>query len=43
MRRRGIVVTELDEDEKRKFRAAVQPLYEDFAGQSDLIERIQNT
>lgn len=43
MRRRGIVVTELDEDEKRKFRAAVQPRYEDFAGQSDLIERIQNT
>ncbi len=41
MRERGIEVTELDEAEKAKFRAAVQPMYDSFASQKDLIARIQ--
>ena len=40
---RGIVVTELSSEEKQKFRAAVQPLYDQFADQSELIARIQNS
>ena len=40
---RGIVVTELSREEKQKFRAAVQPLYDQFADQSELIARIQNS
>ena len=36
---RGIVVTELSSEEKQKFRAAVQPLYDQFADQSELIAR----
>ena len=43
MRAVGIVVTELDEAEKEKFRAAVQPMYDRFADQSDLIARIRNS
>ena len=41
MRAVGIEVTELDETEKEKFRAAVQPMYDLFAEQSGLIARIQ--
>ena len=41
MRAAGIEVTELDEAEKEKFRAAVQPMYDLFAEQSGLIARIQ--
>ena len=41
MRAVGIEVTELDEAEKEKFRAAVQPMYDLFAEQSGLIARIQ--
>lgn len=40
---RGVEVTELSEEEKQKFRAAVQPLYDAFAAQSELIGRIQKT
>lgn len=42
LRGRGIVVTELSEEEKSKFHAAVQPLYEEYAAQAELIARIQN-
>lgn len=41
LREVGIVVTELDEDEKAKFRAAVQPMYDLFGEQAELIARIQ--
>ena len=41
MREAGIVVTELDEAEKAKFRAAVQPMYDLFGEQAELIARIQ--
>lgn len=41
MRAVGIEVTELDEAEKEKFRATVQPMYDLFAEQSGLIARIQ--
>ena len=41
MRDAGIVVTELDEAEKAKFRAAVQPMYDLFGEQAELIARIQ--
>ena len=34
-------MTELDEAEKEKFRAEVQPMYDLFAEQSGLIARIQ--
>ena len=37
----GIEVTELDEEEKAKFRAAVQPMYDRFAQQGELIARIR--
>ena len=43
LRGKGIMVTILPEAEKEKFRAAVQPLYDSFAAQAELIERIQNT
>ena len=43
LRGKGIKVTTLPEAEKVKFRAAVQPLYDSFAAQAELIERIQNT
>ena len=43
LRGKGIKVTILPEAEKEKFRAAVQPLYDSFAAQAELIERIQNT
>ena len=38
----GVEVTGLSEEEMQKFRDAVQPMYEDFAEQQDLIARIQN-
>ena len=41
MRAWGVDVTPLSEQEKQKFRAAVQPLYEKFAQWAELIERIQ--
>ena len=41
MRVWGVEVTPLSEQEKQKFRAAVQPLYEKFAQWAELIERIQ--
>ena len=43
MRDNGIEVTELDDAEKAKFRAAVQPMYERFSTQSELIVRIQES
>ncbi len=41
IRSKGICITELSAEEKEKFRAAVRPLYEGFADQNDLIERIR--
>lgn len=41
LRAAGIEVTELDEEEKARFRAAVQPMYDRFAQQGELIARIQ--
>ena len=43
MRKRGICVTELDEAEKARFRAAVQPMYDEFSAQQELIDRIQKS
>lgn len=43
MREKGIVVTELSEEEKQRFRDAVQPMYEAFADQKKLLERIRET
>ena len=41
MRAAGIEVTELDEEEKARFRAAVQPMYDRFAQQGELIASIR--
>ena len=41
LRAAGIEVTELDEEEKARFRAAVQPMYDRFAQQGELITRIR--
>lgn len=43
MRKRGICVTELDEAEKARFRAAVQPIYDRFRSQAKLIQRIRES
>ena len=43
LRGKGIEVTALSDAEKAKFRAAVQPLYDQFAEQAELIERIQRS
>lgn len=43
MRAAGIEVTELDEEEKAEFRAAVQPMYDLFAEQGELIARIRES
>ena len=43
LRGKGIEVTALSDAEKAKFRAAVQPLYDQFASQAELIERIQRS
>lgn len=42
MRAKGITVTPVLWDEKEKFREAVKPIYEAFADQNELIERIRN-
>lgn len=39
----GVEVTALTAEEKQKFREAVQPIYDAFAAQSELLERIQNS
>lgn len=39
----GVEVTELSDREKANFRTAVQPLYSEFADQSRMIVRIQNS
>jgi len=43
LRQWGVEVTVLPEEEKQKFRAAVQPLYDKFDQQAELLERIRNT
>ena len=43
MRKRGICVTELDEAEKARFRAAVQPMYDRFRSHAKLIQRIRES
>lgn len=43
LRAKGIEVTTLSAEEKRRFRAAVQPIYDSFAEQRELIEEIQNS
>lgn len=43
MREWGVEVTVLSENEKQKFRAAVQPMYQKFEAQSALIARIQTS
>ena len=43
MRAAGIDVTEPDEEEKAKFRAAVQPMYDEFSSQGELIARIRES
>lgn len=42
LRAKGIEVTALSDAEKEKFREAVQPIYERFSEQAELIERIRN-
>ena len=43
LRREGVRVTELTENEKEKFRQAVRPLYDEFLEQLELIERIRSS
>ena len=43
MRKLGICVTELDEAEKARFRAAVQPMYDRFRSHAKLIQRIRES
>lgn len=43
MRQRGIVVTELSPEEKQRFRAAVQPLYDRFSIEKAIVQRIQRS
>ena len=43
LRRWGVEVTVLPEEEKQKFRAAVQSLYDRFEQQAEILERIRNT
>lgn len=43
LRRWGVEVTVLSKEEKKKFRAAVQPLYDRFEQQAEILERIRNT
>ena len=43
MRKRGIIITELSDEEKRRFRAAVQPLYDRFSIEKAIIHRIQSS
>ena len=43
LREWGVEVTTLPDAEKQKFRAAVQPLYDRFADQAELLERIKES
>ena len=43
MRAWGVEVTNLSAAEKQRFRAAVQPMYDEFTGQNNLIRRIRDT
>ena len=43
LREWGVKVTTLPDAEKQKFRAAVQPLYDRFADQAELLERIKES
>ena len=43
LRRWGVEVTVPSKEEKKKFRAAVQPLYDKFEQQAEILERIRNT
>lgn len=43
LREWGVEVTTLSDAEKQKFRAAVQPLYDQFADQAELLERIRES
>ena len=43
LRRWGVEVTVPSKEEKKKFRAAVQPLYDRFEQQAEILERIRNT
>lgn len=43
MRQSGIVVTELSPEEKQRFRAAVQPLYDRFSIEEAIVQRIQRS
>ena len=43
LRQWGVEVTVLPEEEKQKFRAAVQPLYDKFDQQAELLGRIRNS
>ena len=43
LREWGVEVTTLSDAEKQKFRAAVQPLYDQFADQAELLEQIQKS
>ena len=43
LRRWGVEVTVPSKKEKKKFRAAVQPLYDRFEQQAEILERIRNT
>ncbi len=43
LREWGVEVTTLPDAEKQKFRAAVQPLYDRFADQAELLERIRES
>lgn len=42
LRRWGVEVTVPSKEEKKKFRAAVQPLYDRFEQQAEILERIRN-
>ena len=43
LRRWGVEVTVPSKEEKKKFRAAVQPLYDRFEQQAEILERIRST
>ena len=43
LREWGVEVTTLSDAEKQKFRAAVQPMYDEFADQAELLERIRES
>lgn len=43
LRRWGVEVTVPSKEEKKKFRVAVQPLYDRFEQQAEILERIRNT